>query len=65
MQVDEVGGGDLCEMVDFRCTSRLERGLGGARVGLRRAVWRDAASMGPGPRRNALLRMVGVYRRRR
>ena len=24
MQVDEVGGGDLCEMADFRGTSRVE-----------------------------------------
>ena len=24
MQVDEIGGGDLCEMADFRGTSRVE-----------------------------------------
>ena len=54
MQVDEVGGGDLREMADFRGAFAAEMEGWAAGAGLRSTAGRGAAGMDPAPRPGAL-----------
>ena len=55
MQVDEVGGGDLPEMADFRGAFAAEMEGWAAGAGLRSTAGRGAAGMDPAPRPGALV----------
>ena len=54
MQVDEVGGGDLPEMADFRGAFAAEMEGWAAQERVYAALWGAAAGMDPAPRPGAL-----------